>query len=131
MPLVQRARLFLGCYYYPPWVPSIHKIVIWFPTPEFNHSCRTDDPERRTSSMTIRADAIAGLHYDSDSIDHLHISHRNGFNLHPISKGPRCFVAGRQDRLDRAAGVEVHGKIQPMDPGVDDIPSRRLNLDQF
>jgi hypothetical protein len=98
--------------------------------PKFDLPSRTDDPERHSLSTTIGPNGVTCLHHDPHPIDHLHISHRYGFNLHAIAKCPRCFVAGGH-RLDRKTAIEVHRKVEPVYTGIHDIPFRRLDFDQL
>src|ERR1700757_2209639 len=113
----------------PSRILSVQYRITVLPAPKLDDPASAGQTKQRFLSRSIDADKIAGLQDHADAINIFNVSNGNGLDLHPIAMGSSGGIASSQHRGNRGFARRCQTKVEPMDPGVQQIPFVTLNLD--
>src|SRR5215469_16810039 len=114
----------------PGRIFSVQYRVSSFPGPKLDDAGGADQTKQRCLPLSSHPDKIARLQDYADAINVFGISHGNGLDLHPIAIGASGGIASSQNRGNRRFTSRSQTKVEPMDPGIQQIPFVALNFDR-
>src|ERR1700683_3688077 len=108
---------------------SVQYRISFFPAPKLNDPAGAGQTKQRFLSRSIDADKIARLQDHTSAVHVFDIGHGDGLYLHPVAIGPSRSIASGQNRCNRRLTGGREAKVEPMDPGIQQIPFVALDLD--
>src|ERR1700757_1979268 len=129
MPSVSKHRKLIRNNNLADRISSVQYRITILPAPKLDDPGSAGQTKQRFLSRSIDADKIAGLQDHADAVNIFNVSNGNGLDLHPIAIGTRGGIASSQHRGNLGFAGRCQTKVEPMDPGVQQIPFVTLNLD--
>lgn len=112
-------------------VSRVYKAVVPVPTVEFDQATRPDDTKECCLLLTAWCDEIAGIHHHPYATFRLRVGHAQRLDLRPVAVRFGRRVERREYPVERFVSGERHKVIEPVNTGVDDVPTCVLDLDEL